>query len=72
LIAVNGQEYAPELLLDAIRTAKNNQQPIELLVKIFNRYRTVQMPNYEGLRYPAIERISGVEDRLTSLLKPRR
>ena len=71
LIAVNSQEFSPELLLDAIRTAKSTNQPIELLVKTFDRYRTVQIPYFEGLRYPYLERIDGSEDRLTVLLKPR-
>jgi predicted metalloprotease with PDZ domain len=71
LIAVNGQEFAPELLLDAIRAAKGSDQPIELLVKTFDRYRTVQVPYFEGLRYPYLERIDGTEDRLTTILKPR-
>jgi predicted metalloprotease with PDZ domain len=71
LVAVNGQEFAPEILLDAIRSAKGTDQPIELLVKTFDRYRTVRVPYFEGLRYPYLERIDGTEDRLTTILKPR-
>jgi predicted metalloprotease with PDZ domain len=71
LIAVNGQEFAPELLLEAIRAAKGTHQPIELLVKTFDRYKTVRVPYFEGLRYPYLERIDGTDDRLTNLLKPR-
>ena len=71
LIAVNGQEFTPELLLDAIRAAKGTNQPIELLVKTFDRYRTVRLPYFEGLRYPYLERIEGTADRLTDILKPR-
>jgi predicted metalloprotease with PDZ domain len=71
LIAVNGQELTPELLLEAIRAAKGTNQPIELLVKTFDRYRTVRIPYFEGLRYPYLERIDGTDDRLTTILKPR-
>ncbi|MSP39540.1 MAG: M61 family peptidase [Deltaproteobacteria bacterium] len=71
LIAVNGQEFTPELLLDAIRAAKGANQPIELLVKTFDRYRTVRLPYFEGLRYPTLERIDGADDQLTAILKPR-
>jgi len=39
LIAVNGQEFAPELLIEAMRAAKSTRQPIELLIKTFHRYR---------------------------------
>jgi predicted metalloprotease with PDZ domain len=71
IIAVNGQEFAPELLLEAIRAAKGTNQPIELLVKTFDRYTTVRVPYFEGLRYPDLERIDGTDDRLTAILKPR-
>jgi predicted metalloprotease with PDZ domain len=71
LIAVNGQEFTPELLLEAIRAAKGTKQPIELLVKTFDRYKTVYVPYFEGLRYPYLERIDGTDDRLTTILKPR-
>src|SRR5262249_34125935 len=43
LIAVNGREYRPERLKSAIITAKLNKQPIELLVKTLDRYRTVRI-----------------------------
>ena len=71
LIAVNGQEFAPEVLLEAIRAAKGTNQPIELLVKTFDRYTTVLVPYFEGLRYPDLERIDGTDDRLTAILKSR-
>jgi predicted metalloprotease with PDZ domain len=71
LIAVNGREFAPELLVEAVRAAKDSHQPIELLVKTFDRYTTVRVPYFEGLRYPYLERIDGTEDRLTTILKAR-
>jgi predicted metalloprotease with PDZ domain len=71
LIAVNGREFAPELLVEAIRAAKSTHQPIELLVKTFDRYRTIRVPYFEGLRYPRLERVEGTADRLTTILKPR-
>ena len=71
LIAVNGQEFSPELLFEAVRAAKGTNQPIELLIKTFDRYTTVRVPYFEGLRYPYLERIDGTDDRLTAILKPR-
>lgn len=71
LIAVNGREFTPELLLDAVRAAQGTNQPIELLVKTFDRYRTVRLPYFEGLRYSHLECIDGTADRLTEILKPR-
>ena len=46
------------MLLEAIRAAKGTNQPIELLVKTFDRYTTVRVPYFEGLRYPDLERIA--------------
>ncbi|HKT72502.1 MAG TPA: hypothetical protein VJQ47_06400 [Steroidobacteraceae bacterium] len=71
LIAVNGREYRPERLKEAIAAAKADKKPIELLVKNLDRYRTVRMAYYDGLKYPRLERIRSTPDRLTSILKPR-
>jgi predicted metalloprotease with PDZ domain len=67
IIAVNGDAYEADLLKDAIRAAA----PIELLVKTNNQYRTVTVEYGGGLRYPHLERIPGVPDRLDDILTPR-
>ena len=71
LVAVNGREYRPDRLKAAIGAAKLNKQPIELLVKNLDRYRTVRIPYYAGLSYPQLQRIERTEDRLAAILKPR-
>jgi predicted metalloprotease with PDZ domain len=71
LIAVNGREYRPDRLRTAVQIAKLNKQPIELLVKNFDRYRTVKIAYYEGLKYPVLQRLDKTEDRLAGILKPR-
>ena len=71
LIAVNGREYRSERLRTAIQLAKLNKQPVELLVKNLDRYRTVRIAYFEGLKYPQLQRIERTEDRLAGILKPR-
>jgi predicted metalloprotease with PDZ domain len=71
LIAVNGREYRAERLKTAITQAKLNKQPIELLVKNLDRYRTVRISYFEGLKYPQLQRIEKTPDRLAAILKPR-
>jgi len=71
LVAVNGLAYKPERLKAAITAAKSGAAPIQLLVKDAERYRTVAIAWTGGLRYPKLERIDGVEDRLTQVLAPR-
>ena len=44
------------------------EAPIRLLVKEFDRYRTVAIDYHDGLRYPHLERIEGVPDRITPIL----
>jgi hypothetical protein len=71
LIAVNGREYRAERLKTAIALAKLNKTPVELLVKNLDRYRTVRIAYFEGLKYPQLQRIERTQDRLAAILKPR-
>jgi predicted metalloprotease with PDZ domain len=71
MIAVNGREYRPERLKTAVGLAKLNKQPIELLVKNLDRYRTVRIAYFEGMKYPQLQRIEKTPDRVEAILKPR-
>lgn len=71
ILSVNGSKYDPKLLLAAIRNNRGGGNPIRLTVKNRNRERTVSLDYRGGLRFPRLERISGVPDRLGSLLEPR-
>ena len=41
VVAVSGQAYGKDVLDDAVKAAKDGKAPIELLVKEFDRFRTV-------------------------------
>ena len=71
LIAVDGRAYSVERLNSAITDAKTSKAPIALLLKDGDVYKTVTIAYSGGLRYPKLERIPGVEDRLTPLLTAR-
>ena len=71
LIAVNGREYRAERLKTAIALAKLNKQPVELLVRNLDRYRTVRIAYFEGLKYPQLQRIERTPDRVGAILRPR-
>lgn len=71
LVAVNGRAWSADLLKQAINDAKGGGQPIELLVRNQDCYRTVRIDYRDGLRYPRLERIEGREDRLAELLRAR-
>jgi predicted metalloprotease with PDZ domain len=67
VVAVDGQEYDKDLLEDAVKAAKTGKAPIQLMVKEFDRYRTVSIDYHGGLRYPHLERIEGKPDRLSAI-----
>jgi len=71
LLAVNGHEYKSDRLDDAIKAARAGKQPIELLVKYGDLYRTFRVDYHDGLRYPHLERIAGAPDRLSAILAAR-
>ena len=72
VVAVNGIAYKAERLQRAITAAKPGKQPIELLLRQGESYRSVRIDYHEGLRYPHLERIAGTPDRLQRLLAPRK
>jgi predicted metalloprotease with PDZ domain len=71
LIAVNGREFTPEKLREAV-AATSSGTPIELLVKNGEVYRTYRLVYSDGLRYPHLERIPGATDRLSAILAARK
>jgi predicted metalloprotease with PDZ domain len=72
IVAVNGQAYDKDVLEDAVKAAKTDKAPIELMVKEFDLYRTVKLDYHGGLRYPHLERIEGKPDYLTPILTARK
>jgi predicted metalloprotease with PDZ domain len=72
VIAVNGLAYDAERIKDAVQRARGAGDPVELIVKTGDRYRTVIIPYKDGLRYPRLERVAGTPDRLGEILTPRK
>ncbi|HEX8070694.1 MAG TPA: hypothetical protein VF546_12130 [Pyrinomonadaceae bacterium] len=70
LVAVNGRRYSPEVLHDAIRAAKTDRDPVELLVENADYFRTYKLDYHGGERYPHLERIAGRPDLLADILRP--
>jgi predicted metalloprotease with PDZ domain len=69
LLAVDGRAYKPDLLKTAITAAKNGNEPIELLLKKDDRFRTERIDYHGGLKYPHLQRIEGTPDRLEEIFK---
>ena len=67
IVAVNGRGYTAELLKEAVATNRDGRQPIELIVKSGDYFRTVKIDYRDGLRYPHLARIDGTPDRLSAI-----
>jgi predicted metalloprotease with PDZ domain len=70
ILAVNGTAYSEDILLDAIRAAKGNGKPIELMVRKDDRFSVVRLDYHDGLRYPHLQR-NGSPARLDEIFAAR-
>ena len=59
IVAVNGKDYSPDALKDAVTAAKGANAPIELLVKNVDTYSTYRVDYHDGLKYPHLVRATG-------------
>jgi predicted metalloprotease with PDZ domain len=71
LLAVNGEEFKPERLADAIREAQHGKKALALLVQNLDYFTTVSVDYHGGLKYPVLTRLPNSEDRLSNIIKPR-
>jgi predicted metalloprotease with PDZ domain len=69
LVAINGRAWSRDVLLDALRTSKDNQQSIDLLVENAKFFKTYSNAYHDGIRNPHLERIEG-PDVLGEILTP--
>ncbi|MEN5169168.1 peptidase M61 [Brevundimonas pondensis] len=72
VVAVGGRAASADTLKDAVTAAKGSTDPIELILKNGDVFKTVRFDYHDGLRYPHLERIEGTPDRLGDILSPRR
>ena len=69
LVAVNGRRFSPEVLHDAIKSAKTGTEPLELLVENTDYYKTYKIDYHGGEQYPHLVRDDSKPDLLTEILK---
>jgi predicted metalloprotease with PDZ domain len=70
ILAVNGRAYTPAVLKAAIHDAKDSGPAIELIVLNTGYYKVIKLDYHGGERYPQLERVAEVPDRLDDILKP--
>jgi predicted metalloprotease with PDZ domain len=69
LVAVNGRQYSPEILRDALKSGKNTTAPLELLVENTDYYKTYKLDYHGGERYAHLARDESKPDLLTEIYK---
>jgi predicted metalloprotease with PDZ domain len=69
LVAINGRAWSRDVLLDALRTSKDSQQAIDLLVENAKFFKTYSIAYHDGIRNPHLERVQG-PDVLGEILTP--
>ena len=70
ILAVDGQIFSPDVLREAIRTAKDSMAPIRLIVQADSFVNTAEIDYHGGERYPVLERVDGTPDYLDDIAKP--
>ncbi len=70
ILAVNGRAYTPDVLKAAVRDGKGSGPAVELIVENTGYYKVIKLDYHDGERYPQLERVASVPDRLDDILKP--
>ena len=70
VLAVNGQQFSPDVLEYAVKHAQHTCAPMSLIVKQTGWYQTLSLDYHDGVRYPHLERIPGIPDMLAAIVAP--
>jgi predicted metalloprotease with PDZ domain len=71
ILAVNGQEYSNDVMIDALKNAVKSTTPISLITRQTSWFQTLALDYHGGLLFPHLERIDGKPDMLTSIASPK-
>jgi len=70
VVSVDGKAFTAEVLRGAILEAEKTKQPIELLFRRGDEYKSISIPYFGGLRIPSLQRVEGTPDRLSDIFAP--
>lgn len=72
LTEVNGTDFTPDKLRQAISASQNDTRNIELIVEYDDQYRTIPVAYHDGERYPYLERDPAKPDAISEITRPLR
>jgi len=70
LIAVNGREFNPTTLREAVQQTATSTTPLELLLKTGVYYKTYRVDYHGGEQYPHLERVEATPDLISLISAP--
>jgi predicted metalloprotease with PDZ domain len=70
VIAVNGRQFDPATLRDAVQQTVTSTTPLELLIKTGEYYKTYRVDYRGGERYPHLERDNATTDLISLISAP--
>jgi len=70
VLAVDGQQFTPDVLDYAIKRAQHSSTPIALITTQTGWYQTLSLDYHDGIRFPHLERIPGTTDVLAAIAAP--
>ena len=70
IVAVNGAQYSPDNLREAIGNAKTVLNPIQFIVANGAQFKTMSMEYHDGMKFPHIERDGAKPDYLGEITHP--
>jgi predicted metalloprotease with PDZ domain len=70
VLAVDNQQFSPDVWAYAIRRAQRSTAPISLIVSQTGWFQTLSLDYHGGMRYPHLERIEGTPDMLAAIAAP--
>jgi predicted metalloprotease with PDZ domain len=70
VLAVDGQQFSPDVLEYAVKRAQHAAAPIALITTQTGWYQTLSLDYHDGIRYPHLERIPGTADMLAEIAGP--
>jgi hypothetical protein len=70
LIAVNGREFNPTTLREAVQQTATSTTPLDLLLKAGVYYKTYRVDYHGGEQYPHLERDDAAPDLISLISAP--
>jgi hypothetical protein len=71
LIGVNGRQFNPTVLREAVAATATDSKPVELLLKNGEYYETHRVDYRGGEKYPHLARDAAEKDLLSEIIAPR-